>query len=105
MRMLGAQVIVTPKALKAKGMLDKAIELCAANPTWHLCHQFETEANWKFHYDTTGPEIVNDMKGKPFTHWVTGTGTGGNTLFGPTKFKPPVYLSKLSMNMHNQNDY
>lgn len=86
MRMLGAKVIVTPKALKAKGMLDKAAELCEKNgPTWHLCHQFETEANWKFHEATTGPEIINDMKGLAFTHWVTGTGTGG-TYHGAGKY-------------------
>ena len=48
MRMLGAKVIVTPKALKAKGMLDKAIELCEKNPSWHLCHQFEVRASLCF---------------------------------------------------------
>ena len=85
MRMLGAKVIVTPKALKAKGMVDKAIELCEKNPTYVLCHQFESEANWKFHEATTGPEIVNDMKGLPFNYWVTGTGTGG-TYHGAGKY-------------------
>jgi len=85
MRMLGAKVIVTPKGLMAKGMVDKAIELCEKNPSWHLCHQFESEANWKFHELTTGPEIVNDLKGQDFTHWVTGTGTGG-TYHGAGKY-------------------
>jgi len=90
MRMLGAKVIVTPKALKAKGMLDKAIELCDKNPSWHLCHQFETDANWKFHYETTGPEIVNDIKAindnkTTLDYWVTGTGTGG-TFHGAGKY-------------------
>mmetsp|Transcript_21083 Transcript_21083/g.67943 ORF Transcript_21083/g.67943 Transcript_21083/m.67943 type:complete len:345 (+) Transcript_21083:332-1366(+) len=46
--------------------------------------QFETEANWKFHELTTGPEIVNDFKGKKLTHWVTGYGTGG-TFHGAGK--------------------
>lgn len=87
MRMLGAKVVVTPKALKAKGMVDKAIELCEKNPAWHLCHQFETEANWKFHEATTGPEIVNDLKAiaSPLDYWVTGTGTGG-TYHGAGKY-------------------
>ena len=48
MRMLGAKVIVTPKAGKGTGMVRKAEELCAKNG-WFLCHQFENEANWKFH--------------------------------------------------------
>ena len=87
MRMLGAKVIVTPKELKAKGMVDKATELAAAHPNWHLCHQFETDANWKFHEETTGPEILNDLKGVAplLTHWVTGTGTGG-TYHGAGKY-------------------
>ena len=52
MRMLGAKVIVTPKAGKGTGMVAKAQEL-AEKHGWFLCHQFETDANWKFHYDTT----------------------------------------------------
>jgi cysteine synthase A len=52
MRMLGAKVIVTPKAGKGTGMVEKAKEL-AAKHGWFLCRQFETDANWKFHYDTT----------------------------------------------------
>mmetsp|Transcript_21082 Transcript_21082/g.67937 ORF Transcript_21082/g.67937 Transcript_21082/m.67937 type:complete len:279 (+) Transcript_21082:462-1298(+) len=83
MRMLGAKVIVTPKAGKGTGMVRKAEELCATHG-WFLCHQFETEANWKFHELTTGPEIVNDFKGKKLTHWVTGYGTGG-TFHGAGK--------------------
>jgi len=46
MRMLGAKVIVTPKAGKGTGMVAKAAELCEKHG-WFLCHQFETEANWK----------------------------------------------------------
>lgn len=52
MRMLGAKVIVTPKAGKGTGMVEKAREL-AEKHGWFLCRQFETDANWKFHYDTT----------------------------------------------------
>lgn len=83
MRMLGAKVIVTPKAGKGTGMVEKAKELAEKNG-WFLCHQFETEANWKFHYDTTGPEILNDLDGK-VDYWVTGYGTGG-TFHGAGKY-------------------
>ena len=54
-RMLGAKVIVTPKAGKGTGMVEKAKELSEKHG-WFLCHQFETEANWKFHYETTVSE-------------------------------------------------
>eukprot|EP00957_Ditylum_brightwellii_P061826 4691917-Ditylum_brightwellii.AAC.1 len=52
-------------------MVEKAAEL-AEKHGWFLCHQFETEANWKFHEATTGPEICNDLEGKGFDYWVTG---------------------------------
>jgi len=81
MRMLGAKVIVTPKAGKGTGMVRKAEELCEKHG-WFLCHQFENEANWKFHELTTGPEILNDLPS--ITHWVTGYGTGG-TFHGAGK--------------------
>lgn len=84
MRMLGARVIVTPKAGKGTGMVEKAAEL-AEKHGWFLCHQFETDANWKFHYESTGPEIVNDLEGMRFDYWVTGYGTGG-TFHGAGKY-------------------
>jgi cysteine synthase A len=84
MRMLGAKVIVTPKAGKGTGMVEKARELADKNG-WFLCHQFETDANWKFHYETTGPEICNDLKGTKLDYWVTGYGTGG-TFHGTAKY-------------------
>jgi cysteine synthase A len=83
MRMLGAKVIVTPKAGKGTGMVRKAEELCAKHG-WFLCHQFETESNWKFHEATTGPEIIADFEGKRLDYWVTGYGTGG-TFHGAGK--------------------
>eukprot|EP00538_Stauroneis_constricta_P008913 CAMPEP_0119563468 /NCGR_PEP_ID=MMETSP1352-20130426/23511_1 /TAXON_ID=265584 /ORGANISM="Stauroneis constricta, Strain CCMP1120" /LENGTH=390 /DNA_ID=CAMNT_0007612069 /DNA_START=65 /DNA_END=1237 /DNA_ORIENTATION=- len=84
MRMLGAKVIVTPKAGKAGGMVAKAAEL-AEEHGWFLCHQFETDANWKFHELTTGPEILNDMGDTKLDYWVTGYGTGG-TYHGAGKY-------------------
>jgi len=85
MRMLGAKVIVTPKAGKGTGMLVKAEELAVKNG-WFLCKQFENESNWKFHQKTTGMEIVNDFKagGLKLDYWVTGYGTGG-TFHGAGK--------------------
>jgi len=83
MRMLGAKVIVTPKAGKGTGMVRKAEELCKEHG-WFLCHQFENEANWKVHEATTGQEILADFEGKKLDYWVTGYGTGG-TFHGAGK--------------------
>jgi len=83
MRFLGAKVIVTPAKDRGSGMVHKAQELCDQHG-WFLCHQFETDANWKFHEATTGPEIIHDFQGKPLDYWVTGYGTGG-TYYGAGK--------------------
>ena len=76
MRMLGAKVVLTPKAQKGFGMYQKAKELAEKNG-WFLAGQFETEANAAIHEATTGPEIVADFEGKQLDYVVTGYGTGG----------------------------
>ncbi|MGF7160882.1 cysteine synthase A [Rhodoligotrophos appendicifer] len=76
MRMLGAKVVLTPRALKGFGMYQKAVELAEANG-WFLAHQFETDANAAIHEATTGREIINDFAGSRLDAFVTGYGTGG----------------------------
>jgi cysteine synthase A len=80
MRFLGAKVVVTPAALRATGMVDKALELAKAHG-WYLTRQFENEANPDMHSRTTARELVADLAGERFDYWVTGYGTGG-TLTG-----------------------
>ncbi|HEU4652459.1 MAG TPA: cysteine synthase A [Steroidobacteraceae bacterium] len=80
MRMLGAQVILTPAAERGTGMVRKADEL-ARKHGWFLARQFENQANPEYHRNTTGPEILSDFAGKRLDFWVSGWGTGG-TLTG-----------------------
>jgi cysteine synthase len=76
MRMLGAKVVLTPRAQKGFGMYQKAVELAEANG-WFLAHQFETAANAAIHETTTAREIINDFAGSRLDWFVTGYGTGG----------------------------
>ncbi|UOM33499.1 PLP-dependent cysteine synthase family protein [Acuticoccus sp. I52.16.1] len=76
MRMLGAKVVLTPRAQKGFGMYQKAVELAQKNG-WFLAHQFETEANAAIHEATTGREIIGDFAGGRLDYFVTGYGTGG----------------------------
>ncbi|MCA0304050.1 MAG: pyridoxal-phosphate dependent enzyme [Proteobacteria bacterium] len=76
MRMLGAKVVLTPRAQKGFGMYQKAVELAKANG-WFLAHQFETPANAEIHEATTAREILADFKGHKLDWLVTGYGTGG----------------------------
>jgi cysteine synthase A len=76
MRILGAKVVLTPRAAKGFGMYQKAVELAKANG-WFLARQFETEANAEIHESTTAREIIADFKGERLDYFVTGYGTGG----------------------------
>jgi cysteine synthase A len=76
MRMLGAKVVLTPRAEKGFGMYKKAVELAEANG-WFLARQFETKANAAIHEATTAREIINDFAGSRLDCFVTGYGTGG----------------------------
>jgi cysteine synthase A len=80
MRFLGAQVVLTPAALKGTGMYQKAVELAEAHG-WFLTRQFENEANADAHSATTAQEILRDFAGERLDYWITCAGTGG-TLKG-----------------------
>lgn len=76
MRLLGARVVLTPRAEKGLGMYNKAVELAQSNG-WFLARQFETSANADIHEATTAREIINDFAGSRLDYVVTGYGTGG----------------------------
>ncbi len=76
MRMLGAKVVLTPRAQKGTGMYMKAAEL-AEKHGWFLARQFETAANADIHEATTAREIIGDFAGDRLDYVVTGYGTGG----------------------------
>jgi len=50
----------------------------------YFVDQFETEANWRAHFSTTGPEIIEQCNGK-LDAFVCGAGTGG-TIAGVARF-------------------
>ena len=76
MRMMGAKVVLTPRAQKGTGMYKKAVEL-AEKHGWFLARQFETAANADIHEATTAREIIGDFAGDRLDYVVTGYGTGG----------------------------
>ncbi len=79
MRMLGAKVVLTPRAQKGFGMYQKAVELAQQNG-WFLARQFETKANAAIHEATTAREILGDFAGSRLDYFVTGYGTGGTVV-------------------------
>ena len=51
---------------------------------YYMPNQYENDANFFAHYDSTGPEIWNQTNGE-ITHFLTGCGTGG-TITGTASF-------------------
>lgn len=76
MRMMGAQVVITPAAQKGTGMVKKAKELAEAHG-WFQTRQFENPANADYHARTTGPEVLRAFADRNLDYFVLGWGTGG----------------------------
>ena len=80
MRFLGAKVILTPAAERARGH-GQQDRRAGQEARLVLTRQFENEANPDMHSRTTAREIIDDFAGTHLDYWVTGFGTGG-TLKG-----------------------
>lgn len=77
LRMLGADLVLTPAAKGMTGAIAKANELVAEHaPNSFMPQQFENAANPEIHRKTTAEEVWNDTDGK-VDIVVAGVGTGG----------------------------
>ena len=83
LEMYGASIITTPAAGGSNGAVARAKELAAENPSYVFLYQYGNPHNAQAHYDTTGPEILEDLP--TITHFVAGLGTTG-TLMGTGRF-------------------
>lgn len=76
LKMLSADVVLTPASAGMKGAMKKAEELKRQIPGSFIPQQFENVANPKIHSRTTAEEIWADTQGK-VDILVSGIGTGG----------------------------
>lgn len=84
MKALGGEVILTPKDGGMKAAIEKAQELAATIDGAYVPQQFMNPFNTESHYETTGPEIWEQLDGN-VDAWVAGAGTGG-TFTGVAKY-------------------
>jgi S-sulfo-L-cysteine synthase (O-acetyl-L-serine-dependent) len=96
LRALGAELVLTnPLEGGTDGAIREARRLYAEDPDRYFYpDQYNNDANWRAHYDTTGPEIIEQTSGR-LTHFVAGLGTSG-TFVGTgrrlRKFNPAIRL-------------
>ncbi|MCD6395811.1 MAG: cysteine synthase A [Planctomycetes bacterium] len=76
LRILGAEIVLTPAELGMKGAVDEANLIKSEDPNVFVPQQFINPANPQVHRRTTAEEIWNDTDGN-LDIFVAGVGTGG----------------------------
>ncbi|HUY17660.1 MAG TPA: cysteine synthase A [Candidatus Binataceae bacterium] len=79
----GAKLVLTPDTRGMHGAIAKAEELARDNPGYFMPQQFNNPANPETHYETTGPELVEQLP--RIDAFVSGVGTGG-TITGVGRY-------------------
>jgi S-sulfo-L-cysteine synthase (O-acetyl-L-serine-dependent) len=80
LRAFGAELILTDPLESTDGAIREARRLFAEDPhRYFYADQYNNDANWRAHYETTGPEILEQTEGR-ITHFVAGLGTSGTFM-------------------------
>jgi S-sulfo-L-cysteine synthase (O-acetyl-L-serine-dependent) len=80
LRAYGADLILTDPHESTDGAQRYVKSLVAADPAkYYYPDQYNNDANWKAHYETTAMEIWRQTEGR-VTHFVAGLGTSGTFM-------------------------
>ena len=80
----GAEVVRTPADAMMAGAVSRAAEIAASTPGSFVPNQFHNPVNPRTHFETTGPEIAEQL-GERVDAWVAGVGTTG-TFVGVARY-------------------
>jgi cysteine synthase B len=73
----GAEIVFTSAMEGSDGAILRARAMYAERPdVYFYPDQYNNPGNWRAHYDTTAPEIIEQTGGR-LTHFVAGLGTSG----------------------------
>jgi cysteine synthase B len=94
----GVEIVLTDPLEGSDGAIREVRALAAAEPgRYYYINQYNNDANWQAHYQTTGVEIWQQTQGR-VTHFIAGLGTSG-TLMGTSRrlkdFNPTVQVISL----------
>ncbi len=79
-RAYGAEIVFSDPLEGSDGAILLAREIYAQDPNrYYKPDQYNNPANWRAHYDTTGPEIIAQTEGR-ITHFVGTLGTTGTVV-------------------------
>jgi cysteine synthase B len=77
LRAFGAELVLTSAMEGSDGAIREARRLFDEDPgRYFYADQYNNDANWRAHYETTAPEIIEQTEGR-VTHFVAGLGTSG----------------------------
>jgi cysteine synthase B len=80
LKAFGAELLLTDPLESTDGAIREARRLKAEEPDRYFYpDQYNNDGNWMAHYDTTGPEIIEQTSGA-LTHFVAGLGTSGTFM-------------------------
>jgi cysteine synthase B len=75
LKAFGAEVVYTDPMDGSDGAILTAKAMYASSPELYFYpDQYNNPANWRAHYDTTAPELLEQTRGR-ITHFVSGLGT------------------------------
>ena len=84
LRAFGAELVLTSPLEGTDGAIRAVRQLVNDHPDEYFYpDQYSNDANWRAHFDTTGPEIIEQTGGR-VTHFVAGLGTSG-TFMGTSR--------------------
>ncbi|MCZ2150660.1 MAG: cysteine synthase family protein [Bryobacterales bacterium] len=84
LKAFGVDIVFTDPAEGSDGAIRKCREIYETDPDIYFYpDQYSNPANWKAHFETTGPELIRQTEGR-ITHFVTSMGTSG-TFVGTTR--------------------
>ena len=95
LRAFGAELVLTNPLEGTDGAIREVRRMVAAEPgRYFYPDQYSNESNWRAHFDSTAPEIIEQTGGR-ITHFVAGLGTSGTfmgTGRGLRRFNPAIKL-------------